>query len=82
VGPDPLPGQCEERLTGRCDLIGNRPRVAIVLFNLGGPDSPDAIRPFLLNLFSDPAILRVPFFVRPFLARTIAKARLNRRCWR
>ena len=54
-----------------------RPRVAIVLFNLGGPDRPEAIRPFLLNLFSDPAILRVPFFVRPFLARRIAAARLE-----
>ncbi len=52
-------------------------RVAIVLFNLGGPDRPEAIRPFLLNLFSDPAILRVPFFVRPFLARYITCARLK-----
>jgi protoporphyrin/coproporphyrin ferrochelatase len=51
-------------------------RVAIVLFNLGGPDSPEAIRPFLRNLFLDPAILRVPFFVRPFLARIIARARV------
>jgi ferrochelatase len=50
--------------------------VAIVLFNLGGPDRPEAIRPFLLNLFLDPAILRVPFFVRPFLARIIARARV------
>jgi protoporphyrin/coproporphyrin ferrochelatase len=54
-----------------------RPRVAIVLFNLGGPDNPDAIKPFLLNLFNDPAILRVPFFVRPFIARTIMNARLK-----
>lgn len=54
-----------------------RSRVAIVLFNLGGPDSPAAIKPFLLNLFRDPAILRVPFFVRPFLARIIARARLK-----
>ena len=53
------------------------PKVAIVLFNLGGPDSPAAIRPFLLNLFKDPAILRVPFFVRPFLARKITNARLR-----
>jgi ferrochelatase len=53
-----------------------RPRVAVVLFNLGGPDRPEAIRPFLVNLFSDPAILRVPFFVRPFLARRIAASRL------
>jgi ferrochelatase len=56
---------------------GTRPKVAIVLFNLGGPDRSAAIRPFLLNLFSDPAILRVPFFVRPFLARAIVRARLK-----
>ncbi len=54
-----------------------KPRVAVVLFNLGGPDKPEAIRPFLLNLFRDPAILRVPFFVRPFLARLITRARVK-----
>ncbi len=53
------------------------PRVAVVLFNLGGPDKPSSIRPFLVNLFSDPAILRVPFFVRPILARIIAWARVK-----
>jgi len=53
------------------------PKVAIVLFNLGGPDNTEAIRPFLLNLFNDPAILRVPFFVRPFLARKITSSRLQ-----
>lgn len=53
-----------------------RPKVAVVLFNLGGPDRPEAIKPFLVNLFTDPAILRVPFFVRPFLARWIAGTRL------
>ena len=52
-----------------------RTRLAVVLFNLGGPDSPEAVRPFLINLFKDPAILRVPFFVRPLLARIIAIAR-------
>ncbi|MBS0638993.1 MAG: ferrochelatase [Proteobacteria bacterium] len=51
-------------------------KVAVVLFNLGGPDRPEAIKPFLLNLFKDPAILRVPFFVRPLLARIIARARV------
>lgn len=54
-----------------------KPKIAIVLFNLGGPDRPEAIKPFLLNLFRDPAILRVPFFVRPFLARIIARARVK-----
>ena len=57
--------------------MAKRRRVAVVLFNLGGPDSPAAIKPFLLNLFRDPAILRVPFFVRPLLARLIAGARLK-----
>ena len=51
-------------------------RVAIVLFNLGGPDRPEAIAPFLRNMFRDPAILRVPPFVRPLLARRIARARV------
>ncbi len=54
-----------------------RPRIAVVLFNLGGPDRPEAIRPFLLNLFSDKAILRVPFFLRPLLARVIAGRRVK-----
>ena len=30
-------------------------KTAAVLFNLGGPDSPQAVKPFLINLFSDPA---------------------------
>jgi protoporphyrin/coproporphyrin ferrochelatase len=61
---------------GSATLAGmSRAKTAIVLFNLGGPDRPEAVRPFLLNLFTDPAILRVPFFVRPFLARLIAARR-------
>jgi len=52
-------------------------RLAIVLFNLGGPDSMEAVKPFLLNLFRDPAILRVPFFIRPLLAQIIARKRVQ-----
>ncbi|MBU6418784.1 MAG: ferrochelatase [Proteobacteria bacterium] len=47
-------------------------RTAIVLFNLGGPDSPAAIKPFRVNLFSDKAIIRAPWFIRLWLARLIA----------
>jgi protoporphyrin/coproporphyrin ferrochelatase len=50
-------------------------RVAVVLFNLGGPDAPESVRPFLENLFTDPAILRVPGFIRPWLGRLIAARR-------
>jgi ferrochelatase len=54
------------------DLTTARPRLAVVLFNLGGPDAPESVRPFLVNLFTDPAILRVPGWVRPWLGRLIA----------
>ncbi|MCS6890643.1 MAG: ferrochelatase [Rhodovarius sp.] len=49
-----------------------REKIALVLLNLGGPDRPEAVRPFLVNLFTDPAILRVPGFLRPWLGRLIA----------
>ena len=50
-------------------------KLAVVLFNLGGPDSPEAVEPFLRNLFSDPAIIALPWFIRLPLARFIAKRR-------
>jgi ferrochelatase len=50
-------------------------KLAVVLFNLGGPDSLEAVEPFLKNLFSDPAILSVPSFVRGPLAQFIARRR-------
>jgi protoporphyrin/coproporphyrin ferrochelatase len=50
-------------------------RTAIVLFNLGGPDSPAAVRPFLFNLFNDPAIIALPRLLRWPLAKLIAARR-------
>jgi len=50
-------------------------RTAVVLFNLGGPDRPEAVRPFLFNLFNDPAIIGLPGFVRTYLAGVIAARR-------
>ena len=47
-------------------------RVAVVLMNLGGPDSLEAVRPFLVNLFSDPAIIGLPGPLRWPLARLLA----------
>jgi ferrochelatase len=48
---------------------------AIILFNLGGPDSLDAVQPFLFNLFNDPAILSLPTILRYPLAKFISKRR-------
>ncbi len=50
-------------------------RLAVVLFNLGGPDAPKSVRPFLFNLFSDPAIIGLPSLLRIPLAALIAGLR-------
>ncbi len=50
-------------------------KLAVALFNLGGPDCPEAVEPFLRNLFSDPAIISLPGIVRGPLAWFIAKRR-------
>jgi len=49
-------------------------RIAVVIMNLGGPDSLEAIEPFLRNLFSDPDIFNLPFGQK-LLARIISKRR-------
>ncbi len=48
-------------------------KIAVVLLNLGGPDSLDAVQPFLENLFNDPDIFKLPF--QKTLARFISKKR-------
>ncbi|MBN8531420.1 MAG: ferrochelatase, partial [Alphaproteobacteria bacterium] len=48
-----------------------------VLMNLGGPDSLDAVQPFLFNLFSDPAIFRLPNPFRWLLAKLVSRKRAH-----
>jgi ferrochelatase len=50
-------------------------KVAVVLFNLGGPDGLDAVKPFLFNLFYDPAIFRLPNPMRWLLAKLVSTKR-------
>ena len=50
-------------------------KLAVVLMNLGGPDSPEAVYGFLRNLFSDPAIINLPTPFRQILSFIIAKKR-------
>lgn len=54
---------------------GGKPRIAVVLFNLGGPDNPEAVRPFLFNLFHDPAIIGLRNPLRWLLAKLISTRR-------
>lgn len=50
-------------------------KLAVVLLNLGGPDSLEAVEPFLKNLFSDPAVISLPGFLRRPVSRLIATRR-------
>ena len=50
-------------------------KIAVILFNLGGPDKLENVEPFLFNLFNDPAILNLPSFIRYPLAKLISKRR-------
>ena len=50
-------------------------RLAVVLFNLGGPDALSSVEPFLFNLFNDKAIIGLPRPLRWLLARLIARRR-------
>lgn len=50
-------------------------RIAVVLFNLGGPDDQASVKPFLFNLFNDPAIIGLPGFARTPLAKLISSRR-------
>jgi len=58
----------------------NRKRVGVVLFQLGGPDSLEAVQPFLYNLFCDPDIIDFPFarLAREPLARLVSSRRAQR----
>lgn len=53
-------------------------RTAVLLLNMGGPDSLDAIRPFLKNLFLDPAIINAPTALRRPLASFLAARRARK----
>jgi ferrochelatase len=52
-------------------------RTAVILFNLGGPDKLDSVKPFLGNLFNDPAIIRLPRPLRRLVAGLIVGGRLK-----
>lgn len=54
----------------------NKDTIGVVLLNLGGPDSLQAVRPFLYNLFSDRDIIRLgPSFLQKPIAWLISRLR-------
>jgi len=61
-------------------MVSPTRRVGVVLFQLGGPDTLDAIEPFLFNLFCDPDIIDFPFarLGRKPLAKLISSTRAKK----
>lgn len=53
-------------------------KIAVVLLNLGGPDSLDSVRPYLFNLFYDKAIINLPNPFRWLLAKFISSTRASK----
>src|ERR1700744_829621 len=58
-------------------MVNTNRRLGVVLFQLGGPDTLEAIEPFLYNLFCDPEIIDFPFarIGRKPLAKLISSTR-------
>jgi ferrochelatase len=50
-------------------------KIAVVVYNLGGPEKKEDIKSFLFNLFSDPMIINLPTPLRWFLAKLISSRR-------
>ena len=68
------------RFWGSGEMTRPNSRVGIVLFQLGGPDTLEAIEPFLYNLFCDPDIIDFPFarLGRKPLAKLISATRARK----
>lgn len=58
---------------------GQELKLGVLLLNLGGPERPEDVQPFLYNLFADPDIIRLPKLVR-WLQAPIASVLAARRC--
>jgi ferrochelatase len=57
--------------------VGDKKKIGVVLFQLGGPDQADAVERFLYNLFCDPEIIDFPlaWLARKPLAKWISTRR-------
>lgn len=53
-------------------------KTAVVLFNLGGPDKKESIKPYLKNFFMDKAIIPAPRPFRDMISSLIANKRSKR----
>ena len=53
-------------------------KIAVVLFNIGGPNKSSEVKQYLMNFFSDRFIIRLPFLFRKFIAFLISRSRYKK----
>ena len=59
-------------------MLNTDKKVGVILLNMGGPDSLEAVRPFLYNLFSDHDIVQIPKLIQKPVARIISTFRAKK----
>ena len=59
-------------------------KTAVLLLAMGGPESPEQVREYLIRVFSDRSLIRLPGgpLLQVPMARLIARARTSRVCRR
>lgn len=64
-------------MTSAATSAAPAPKVAVVALNLGGPDSLEAVEPFLRRLFGDPDVIQLGWLrpLQPLFARLVARSR-------
>lgn len=48
------------------------------MLNLGGPNNPDEVSPFLVRFFTDDTVIRIPYGLGPYIARLRGPAKINK----
>ncbi len=56
----------------------SKKNIAVVLFNIGGPNKTSEVKEYLMNFFSDKFIIRLPFLARKFVAFMISRTRYKK----
>lgn len=46
-----------------------KPKVAVFMMNLGGPNSKEEVATFLERFFTDDTIIRIPFKMGPYIGK-------------
>jgi ferrochelatase len=52
--------------------------IAVILFNIGGPENLEQVKPYLFNFFSDKFIITAPYIIRKMLAFLISRTRSSK----